>query len=304
LLREVALKIKHHEFKDRFFRDTPKFKPVAGSFSADCKFMFLRDNASIRIYTTEEVKKVAINRAYRPDFFTISRQGQGKIQFAFLGQTIGAYVTEKQCFVFTLNQEPPDQQELRLQEEWKNSTMKCVSVSESILPTQLPLVLVLVAVGLQGDSNKDGDNTGSIALFRVWPDNWKEHTRIWQSRDIHTIEHIASRKKKILTDSPKTLTFSRDGTVLVCTTKRYNQVHAWKLPSRGVVTNSSFGHIKRICSAMIPFNDVNKHPPLRQTWPLTQITGSQHKRYQRRSPMDIVKRSSLRNLYHGPQYRT
>jgi hypothetical protein len=262
LLNEISLKIKHYEFKDLLIRDNPKFKPVAGSFSADCKFMFLRDNASIRIYTTEEVKEVATNGVSRPDFFTISRQGQKKIQFAFLGQTVGAYITEKQCFVFTLNRNPTDQQELRLQEEWTNSTMKCVSISESILPTQPPLVLVLVAVGLEGDSNKDGDNTGSIALFRIWPDNWNEHTCIWQFKDIHIIEHNASGENKRLTDSPKTLTFSRDGSVLVCTTKRYNQVHAWKLPSRDVVTNSSFGHSKKICSAMIPFNDVTKHPPL------------------------------------------
>lgn len=132
--------------------------------------------------------------------------------------------------------------------------MECVSVSESILSTQLRLVLVMI--GLQGDSNKDGNNTGSVALFCRWPENLNEHTCIWQSRDVYTIENIDSGENTRLTDS-----------------KQYNQVHAWKLPSRDVVTSSSFGHIKRIRSAMIPFNDVVKHPPLRQKWLLTRPQG-------------------------------
>lgn len=255
-LIETPLNIKHQnpDTKFRFFHHSSKFKPVAGSFSSDCSLMFLRDNTSIRIYKIEEIKAAASNKT-DPLPFTLLSIIEGKIQYTFLERTVGAYVTEKRCFVFQLNQKVPDQQEICLHEEWQNATMKCVTVSESILSNNTRLVLV--AIGLQSDSNEEGDNTGSIALYRVWPPNWSTYTRIWQSSEIHTVEDLGGGRIKRLTDSPKTLTFSRDGSLLVCTTKRYNQVHAWRLPSVDTVTNLFFGRIKKICSARIPFNDVS-----------------------------------------------
>lgn len=258
ILTEISMKIKHQQAEHRLFSSSSKFRPVAGAFSLDCMYMYFRDNISIRVFATEDVKHTSRNKKHHPEFYTICREGQGNIQFASLGQTVGAYVTEKRCFIFKLGQKLSDQQELRLEEQWASSTLKCVSVSEIILEDSSRLILV--AIGLEGNNLGRGNNVGSIVLFRVWTTNWKskENTHIWQSKELFTLEETGQKEPQKLTDSPKNINFSSNGSILVCTTKRYNQIHAWKLPARETITKSFFGHIKKLCSAMIPFNEVSK----------------------------------------------
>lgn len=218
--------------------------PQSSGLSLDCRHAYLRNRHVVRIYKLSDVENASKrprtltkpHAELRPDIS--DRQARRVvIRGVSLGRTTSATIFNNNCILHRFIDGSDCKHKLVI-EKPKEDNWEATCVA--ILETSYEGDLILVAIGFK---NWIGRHQGRVELYSIWQNDWNQISKI---KTMEIKDNLTNK-----TDSPRTLNFSLDGAVLVCTTTISNQVHGWRLP-----TTEMPGTLEHLCETSRQFSTV------------------------------------------------
>jgi hypothetical protein len=252
--------------------------------SHGCEHLFFVEKAFVHIYKLNDILSTPIPPTPRlikflakiakysdPPFYSIPRpvseSGNPKKESflaARVGKAICVTISNISCYAHEINgnkhrngnaggggtdlssgrypRQPRDPKLITKIQGTEQYSITCVAISEA------DIGYIIIAIGFKYDGFDDFP--GTVELYCLAQYDWKEFFHI-DAMDVG--------------DSPKTLEFSFDGSVLSCTTNR-NHLHAWQL------RNARFSEKPvKICDTIRSLGSVCNHLVFERRWSISNI---------------------------------